>query len=587
MQLGKKLKLGSLPALFCLLAMLVAACGGSGNGTNTNQTKAPASQQVFRWGQTLTDINTFDPGISTDITSINAIGLVFTGLVQLDNSLKVQPQMASSYKVSSDGMTYTFTLKPNLKFSDGTPLTSADVAYSIDRSLSPAINNQSGVALTYLGLIQGAADRVSGKASTIIGTGVQTPDPNTVVVHITKPAAYFLEAFTYPTAFVVEKSVIDKWGNKWTDHLSDNGGQGGDGPFKVKTYSHTTGIVLVPNPNYYGSKPQLNEIDYQFYNGRQPNYDAYQANQTDYATPPLADYGSLKSNSEFHSTPSLTIFYIGMNYLAKPLDNIHIREALAVALNRDVIIQTAYSGAYIPSCHIVPSGMPGYDSSLTCPDGTGTTGDQTKAKQLFQQGLQEEGLTAATFPKLTYTYPTAAPQTADEVATEVQMWKTVLGITINTATVDQNTLYNQEVATTCSTPSYTNPDPTKCVGKGLQMWTAGWGADYPDPQDWITLQFGDGQPYNEFNFGNNLGSDAANQKALQQQMDAADVMQNPTQRLQTYNTIEQQLVNDVAWLSLYQRPTLSMLKSYVVGLTFNAEDEFPPDSWANVYIASH
>ena len=181
MQFGKKFKLSFLPALFCMIAMLVAACGSSGNGPTTT-TKGSPSQQVFRWGQTLTDINTFDPGISTDATSINAIGLVFTGMVQLDNNLKVQPQMASTYKESADGMTYTFTLKPNLTFSDGSKLTSADVAYSIDRSLSPAINNQSGVALTYLGLIQGASDRVAGKVSTVIGTGVQTPDNRKSVV---------------------------------------------------------------------------------------------------------------------------------------------------------------------------------------------------------------------------------------------------------------------------------------------------------------------------------------------------------------------------------------------------------------------
>src|SRR5205823_14185513 len=132
-----------------------------------------------------------------------------------------------------------------------------DVAYSIDRSLSPAINNQSGVGLTYLGLIQGAADRTTGKAKTIIGTGVVVQDPNTLVIKLTKPAGYFLQALTYPTSYVVEKSVADKWGNSWTDHLSDNGGQGGDGPWMVKSYSHTTGVKLVPNPNYYGPKPQL------------------------------------------------------------------------------------------------------------------------------------------------------------------------------------------------------------------------------------------------------------------------------------------------------------------------------------------
>src|SRR5947209_4369805 len=230
MRHGKRFIGMLLPTLVCLLSLLVAACGGSsgGNSTSNSGTKAPANQQKYRWAFRLPDINTFDPGISTDATSINAINMVFTGLVQLNDNLNIQPQMAQSYDKSSDGLTYTFHLRQGLKFSDGTKLDANDVAYSIDRALSPAINSQSGVALTYLGLIKGAADRTTGKVKTVIGTGLIVQDPNTLVIKLTKPAGYFLEALTYPTSYVVEKSVADKYGNAWTDHLV---GQGGDGPF--------------------------------------------------------------------------------------------------------------------------------------------------------------------------------------------------------------------------------------------------------------------------------------------------------------------------------------------------------------------
>jgi peptide/nickel transport system substrate-binding protein/oligopeptide transport system substrate-binding protein len=263
-----------------------------------------------------------------------------------------------------------------------------------------------------------------------------------------------------------------------------------------------------------------------------------------------------------------------MNYLTKPLDNIKVRQALALALNREVIVKAAWHSAYIPTCHIVPQGMYGYNPNLTCPLGTSATGDPTKAKQLFQEGLQEEGLTPSTFPTITYTYPTNSPEAANEVTTEVQMWKTVLGITIATTAISQNTMYNLEVQTT---------------GKNgpLQMWAAGWLADYPDPQDWITLQFGANQPYNEFNFGNNNGSTAAQQRDLQKQMEAADVMSDPNARAQAYNKIEQQLVDDVAWLSTYQRPEQYVLKPYVVGFKENAQAQIPPNDWANIYITSH
>lgn len=572
MQSGRKLTATLLPTFLCLVTMLLASCGAAG-GPSSGQ-KAPDTQQIYRWAFRLPDINTFDPGIATDATSINAINLVFTGLVQLDDNLEVQPQLAQNYDVSKDGMTYTFHLRPALKFSDGTRLDANDVAYSIDRALSPEINDQSGVALTYLGLIKGAPDRVSGKVKSLIGSSVIVQDPNTLVIKVSKPTGYFLQALAYPTSYVVEQSVIQKWGQKWTDHLGDNGGQGGDGPFMVKVYDHNTGIKLIPNPNYYGPKPQLKELDYLPMKDEETSYNAYLAGQVDYTSVPIGEYQNAKDSRDFSQNSSLTMFYIGMNYLVKPLDNIKIRQALALALDRETIVKAAFSGAYTPSCHIIPQGMYGYNSQLTCPDGTTPKGDPNKAKQLFAEGLQEAGLTPATFPTITLTYPTKNTGAANETTTIVQMWKQTLGITIATTAISQNTMYTLESQTTGS-------------DKPLQMWLGGWIADYPDPQDWITLQFGIGQPYNEFNYGNNPGATAQQQRDLQHQMVAADVMTDKAARAQAYNKIEQQLVNDVAWLTVYQRPDMRLLKPYVIGLKFNAFSQEPPNDWANVYIAQH
>src|SRR5437660_809964 len=310
--MSKKFTNKLLPTFLAFMAMLLVACGGTSTspGNPSGQTKAPQNQQIFRWAFRLPDINSFDPGIAPDATSINAINMVFTGLVSLNDQLQVVPQMASSWDVSADHLTYTFHLKSGLKFSDGSKLDANDVAYSIDRSLSPAINNQSGVGLTYLGLIQGAADRTTGKVKTIIGTGLVVQDPNTLVIKLTKPAGYFLEALTYPTSYVVEKSVADKYGNAWTDHLV---GQGGDGPFMVKSYSHTTGIKFVPNPNYYGSKPQLSEVDYLPFKDRQTAYSAYLANQNDYADLPLAPVDSAKQSTDFVNTPPMTLSHVGLH----------------------------------------------------------------------------------------------------------------------------------------------------------------------------------------------------------------------------------------------------------------------------------
>src|SRR6266566_3510560 len=220
MQPGKKLLTKLLPACLVLMAMLLVACGGSTSTTTTTSSKAPASQQVLNmcFYNGVSDIKTFDPALTTDVNSIEAINLVFTGLVQFDDNLKIQPQLASSYDLASDGLTWTFHLRPNLKFSDGTPLTSADVVYSINRALLPA--TKSVVGPVYLALIKDSDKLNAGKIPTIIGDSLLTPDPNTVVIIANKKASYFLNALSYSTSFVVEKSLIDKYGDNWTDHLN-------------------------------------------------------------------------------------------------------------------------------------------------------------------------------------------------------------------------------------------------------------------------------------------------------------------------------------------------------------------------------
>src|SRR5579884_1862051 len=136
MQSSKKLAGAFLPAVFCTLVMLLAACGGGNTGSTT---KAAANQQIYVRALTgFSDVKTMDPPMETDLYSTQAIMCVFTGLVTLNDKLEVVDQLAASHTVSPDGLTYTFTLKPNLKFSDGTPLTSADVVYSINRALDPA-----------------------------------------------------------------------------------------------------------------------------------------------------------------------------------------------------------------------------------------------------------------------------------------------------------------------------------------------------------------------------------------------------------------------------------------------------------------
>jgi peptide/nickel transport system substrate-binding protein/oligopeptide transport system substrate-binding protein len=164
----------------------------------------------------------------------------------------------------------------------------------------------------------------------------------------------------------------------------------------------------------------------------------------------------------------------------------------------------------------------------------------------------------------------------------VQEWQTALGVTIKTQAMDFNTEISEINQTVCQTPD----TPEKCVNKGLTLWYSGWIADYPDPEDWTTLQFGTGSANDNMNYGQNLASDIDQQHQVQQQLAQADADLGPD-RMSLYQKAEVQLVNDVAWCSLYQAGIVQMIKKYVQGVVINAQDVTPPDDWASVYISVH
>lgn len=566
---GKNLKLTLLPVLFSFL-LLFAACGsnqGSGNN-NTSGGAAPASQQILRVPVGATDFGSLDPALVQLAVDYDTLSTIFTGLVQFDGQLHLQDQLAASHSVSSDGLTYTFTLRPNLKFSDGTPLTSQDVVYSINRTLLPATKSQ---VAYYLNLLKDYDKVTTGKIPTLIGDSLLAPDPNTVKIILSKPGAYFLQALTYPTSFVVEKSLIDKYGATWTDHLDLGGGAG---PFKTQSYSHTKGIILVPNPNYYGKKPQLQKLEYLISGDQDTTFKGYQSNQYDttgvIGVPP-AQAAGVSSSPQFHQYKNLRIRYLTMNYLVKPFDNIKVRQAMALAIDKDLLAKTVFKNTVAPTNHIVPEGMVGYNANLVGPAGVqSTAGDKNMAKQLLTEGLKEDGL--STFPSVTFSYYSDSQAIVNASQAIMQMWQQNLGITVKSDVTTYAKLITLEDATV------NNP-------KGLQIWISGWLADYPDPQDWLTTFFDKGSGYNQMNYGQNQSTAATAQQAVQKQLEQADVNQDQTSRMQQYNDAEQKIINDVGWIPIYQNEILVMQTTKLKGFDFNALSITAPDDWSKIYIS--
>ncbi|GCE13078.1 peptide ABC transporter substrate-binding protein [Tengunoibacter tsumagoiensis] len=564
MQGKKALRTQMFAGMLCLMTLLMAACGQSGSTGNVQ--KAADDQQIFKYPMSgKQDFGTLDPALVQDATDGYAIQAIFTGLVEFDAQGQVQDQLATSHTVSADGLTYTFKLKPNLTFSDGAALTAQDVAYSINRSLDPATKS---AVTSYLSLLKDSDKMASGAVKTLIGDSIIVVDPSTIKLVINQPAAYFLQTLTYPTAYVVEQKLIEKYGTAWTDHLQEGGG---NGPFKVQSYNHTTGLILVPNEHYYGKMPQLKRLEMPFSGDLDTTYKAYLSKQYDYTTLTAAQVPNSKNRNDFHENPTLVTRYLSLNYLAKPFDNIKVRQALALALKKELITKNVLQDSVQATNHMIPEGMYGASKNLTGPAGvTSVNGDAAKAKQLLAEGLKEEGLSS--FPDVTFTYYTGNSSIKKITDAVLSQWQAVLGITMKTNAIDFDALIQAEGATTG------HADP-------LQVWISAWQADYPDPQDWLSIYFEKGASYNNNNYGQNNSTSAAAQQAVQAKLVAADKETDVTKRAQLYNEAEQQLVNDVAWIPLYQSVNHTLINPKVQGYVDNALLIIPPDDWSKVYIA--
>ena len=562
---------GSFLLAFCFLALLFSACSLFGDGNPAlpkHPVKAPLNKQVYTVPEVgIFDFDTLDPALAHDSASLNAVQMIYTGLVQLDDNLNVQPQLAQSWQQGSDGTTWTFHLKSGLKFSDGTALTSHDVAYSIDRALQPA--TKSTVAPIYLRLIKDSDKLLAGRINTLINDSILTPDALTLTLLTNKQAAYFLPMLAYPCSYVVEKSLIEKYGTKFTDHLREGGGAG---PFKVSQYIHRSALDFVPNANYYNRQPQLQKVTFTFFHSQDEAYQAYQDHKIDMTGVPISTFASDKKRSDFFQVPQLWINHYAMNYLTKPFDNIHIRQAFALAIDKTALLRDVWKDTLLPTNHIVPQGMKGYNPDLVGPDGTKTlSGNPKRAQQLLQQGLEEEKWTSvADMPTIHLTYASGVANFEQEVKELIGMWQKVLHIQVLASPVDYDTLLDKVTAAT------NNP-------QGIQFWGLSWVGEYPDAQDWLTLQFGKGAVYNNMNYGENNSSTAAQQQSVQQQLEQADSNRQESERLRSYQEAEQQLVQAVAWIPIAQVTSTFLRTPAIVNIRDNAQGNIPPDDWANIY----
>jgi len=553
-----------------LLTLLLTAC--SSTPTKTPPQPVADSQQILhdQLDPHAADLATRDPALVHDAASLAPIELTFPSLVALDSHLVVQDWAAESVDVSADGLTYTFHLRSGIKFSDGEPIDATTFAYSLNRALDPCLASptayylydiKNAITFNTESCLSAATDEIAGQTQTLVGAGqsLDPTDPQTLVVTLAQPAAYFLAELTYPVADAVPEALVKQYGNSaWTSHLIGVGG----GLFEFAVDDHNGLLKLTRNPAFWGTKPRLREIDFTIYKDPTSAYNDYLAGKGDIGYPPFAQYASARTQQDFHQTNQLLILYLGLNWKDAPFDDAGMRQAFALALNKSQLAATALDGAVRATNHIVPEGMPGYNPDLRGPGSTaGVSGDTTLAHQLaMTYAAAHCGDALANCPAVTLSVVSGSSQALAVVNAVKTMWQSVLpGYPITIRQLDYDTL----------TQGIQNAS--------LQSFYASWTPDYPDPQNWLSLHFGANAQYNATN--------AVDATAIAL-LSKADTETDPTQRIKDYQAAEQLLVNDVAWAPLAQGKLYWRVRSTVVNYAQDALG-MPSvvDGYPDIYIA--
>jgi oligopeptide transport system substrate-binding protein len=360
-----------------------------------------------------------DPAVVTGQLEGRVCYALFEGLLHFDRFGKPQPGIAESWDLSSDGKIYTFHLRANARWSNGDPVTAIDFLRSWKRVLLPETASEYAYLLYH---IKNAEPFNEGTLKDFSAVGLSAIDDRTFRVELEAPVPYFLDLCSFATLLPVHLPTVEKDGDDWIkpDKLVNNG------PFLLKEWRLNYRIRLQKNPLYWdAAHVALNTIDALPIDNSITAYNFYASKVADLIldkglTPPSL-IPELKTRPDFHAAPFLGNYFIRFNVTRKPLDDVRVRQAFAMAIDRDRIVQKITQAGEPTAYSFTP---PGTASGYQPPKMFGR--DIEKARQLLAAAGYPGG---KGFPTVTYLYD--SKKLNEDIAVEIQnMLSDALGIHI-------------------------------------------------------------------------------------------------------------------------------------------------------------
>ena len=496
------------------------------------------------------EVQSLDPHKIEGVPESNVNRDLFEGLLVTDVDGHPAPGVAEKWE-NKDFKVWTFHLRKDAKWSDGTPVTAEDFVYSWQRLANPNTASPYASYLQY-GHIANIDDIIAGKKP-VTDLGVKAIDANTFEVTLSEPVPYFYKLLVHPSVSPVPKSAVEKFGEKWTQpaNIVTNGA------YKLKDWVVNERMVLERNPQYWdNAKTVINQVTYLPISSEVTDVNRYRSGEIDmtYNNMPIELFQKLKKEipKEVHVDPYLCTYYYEINNQKAPFTDVRVRTALKLALDRDIIVNKVKNQGDLPAYSYTPP----YTDGMKLVEPEWFKWSQEKRNEEAKKLLAEAGYTAdkpLTF-NLLYNTSDLHKKLAIAVAS---IWKKNLGVNVK--------LENQEWKTFLDTRHQGTFDVAR----------AGWCADYNEPTSFLNTMFSDSS------------NNTAHYKSPAFDKIIADTLKvsDDAQRAELYAKSEEQLDKDSAIVPVYYYVNARLVKPWVGGYT--GKDPLDNISVKNLYIIKH